>query len=130
MQELLQLNEGAFKRAIEEVIENAINHAPIGKASYETAVRIMVDFAKKNDYRNVLAGCSDEEIEDNIKAFFPKEDHIEINEEEDSGDWPKIIAKADEFRVEVDADEQVHLLDGEDTVRVSMPLVIWKQLAR
>ncbi len=52
-----------------------------------------------------------------------------IKEEEDS-EFPKVIAKADEFRVELDGDEQVHLLDGEDTVRVSMPYVIWKQLTR
>lgn len=43
----------------------------------------------------------------------------------------KVIAKADEFKVEFDeTTEQVDLMDGTGTVRVSMPLVIWKQLCR
>ena len=42
----------------------------------------------------------------------------------------KVIAKADEFTVELDEDEQVYILDGENSVRLQMPLVIWKQLQR
>lgn len=37
--------------------------------------------------------------------------------------------KADEFELEVDMD-QVHLLDGKKTIRVSMPLKIWLKLAK
>ena len=55
---------------------------------------------------------------------------LKEDEAEDAAEEPKVIAKADEFRVELDADEQVSLIDGEGTVRVSMPLVIWKQLCR
>lgn len=51
-------------------------------------------------------------------------------EAEEDDNWPKLISHADEFRVEMDKDEQVHLLDGEGKIRVSMPLVIWKQLCR
>lgn len=129
MQELFQLNEGAMKRAIEDVIEYAVNHAPIGKRSYEDAVKIMVDFAKKRDHQNVLSGSSDAEIAGYIKDFYPKTEHVMEAEEED-GEWPKTIAKADEYKIELDEDEQVSLLDGEGTVKVTMPLVIWKQLCR
>ena len=42
-----------------------------------------------------------------------------------------ILSKADEFKIELEKDsEQVNLIDGEGTIRVSMPLVIWKQLSR
>ena len=50
--------------------------------------------------------------------------------EEDKPAEPKVIAKADQYKVELDDDEQVHLMDGEETILVSMPLVIWKQLMR
>lgn len=63
------------------------------------------------------------------KAAFSKFLSGRVSESSD-GNWPKLIAHADEFRVEMDEDEQVHILDGEGAVRVSMPLVIWKQLCR
>jgi hypothetical protein len=40
-----------------------------------------------------------------------------------------LIAHADEFKVELDDDGLVHLLDGEETIRVSMPIDIWKRMA-
>lgn len=40
-----------------------------------------------------------------------------------------VIGKSDEFKVEIDKDQQVHLIDGEGTVRVSMPKNVWKDLA-
>jgi hypothetical protein len=40
-----------------------------------------------------------------------------------------LIARTDEFKVELDEDGLVHLLDGEETVRVSMPIDIWKRMA-
>lgn len=40
-----------------------------------------------------------------------------------------LLGKADEFRLEIDGDQNVHLLDGEGTVRVSMPKDVWKELA-
>ena len=50
---------------------------------------------------------------------------------EDEKENEQIIAKADEYRVRLYKDtETVDLLDGEETVLVSMPLVIWKQLTR
>ena len=41
-----------------------------------------------------------------------------------------VIAQADEWRVEADDDDQVHLIDGEGTVRASMPLEIWDGLVK
>ena len=40
-----------------------------------------------------------------------------------------VPVKADEFKLEVDFD-QVHLLDGEKSIRVSMPLKTWLKLAK
>ena len=42
----------------------------------------------------------------------------------------KVIAKADEFKVILGADEQVQLINRNKDVLVSMPLVIWQQLTR
>jgi len=41
-----------------------------------------------------------------------------------------VLGKSDEFKLELDMDGQVHLLDGEGTVRVSMPKNTWKDLAK
>lgn len=53
---------------------------------------------------------------------------ISVAEQEEEISWPLLLADADEFRVECDEDKNVHLLDGEQSVRVSMPLKTWKQL--
>lgn len=47
---------------------------------------------------------------------------------EKDDNWPKLVAHADEFRVEMDEDETVHLLDGEQSIRVSMPIKTWRKL--
>lgn len=39
-----------------------------------------------------------------------------------------LIAQADEFKVEHDENDQVHIIDGEGTIRVSMPVDVWRQL--
>jgi hypothetical protein len=53
----------------------------------------------------------------------PPEDH------EFDAPEPKLIGKAGEFSVEVVGDDQVQIMQG-NQVRLSMPLVIWKQLIR
>lgn len=40
------------------------------------------------------------------------------------------LAFADEFSVEHDSDDMVHLLDGERSVRVSMPYHTWVELCQ
>lgn len=42
----------------------------------------------------------------------------------------KELAFADEFSVEHDSDDMVHLLDGERHVRVSMPYHVWVELCQ
>ena len=37
-----------------------------------------------------------------------------------------IVAKADEFVAEMDDDRQVHIFDGEGTIRLSMPYDVWE----
>lgn len=78
-----------------------------------------------------LRGLHLEDVADHEEAIqiMSKFLHANLSEAAD-GNWPKLIAHADEFRVEMDEDEQVHILDGEGAVRVSMPLIIWKQLCR
>lgn len=48
---------------------------------------------------------------------------------ESASDFPKIIAKAAEFKVELNEGEQVRLLKNDSPI-ATMPLVIWKQLTR
>lgn len=60
-----------------------------------------------------------------------KEDEVPAKDDDsEDNEFPKVIAKADQYKVELDEDEQIHLLDGEGTVLVSMPEVIWNQLKR
>jgi hypothetical protein len=42
---------------------------------------------------------------------------------------PAVLAQADEWRVEQDEDGQVHLLDGEGTIRASFDYDIWEKLS-
>jgi hypothetical protein len=42
----------------------------------------------------------------------------------------KIIAISDEFSYELDDDEYVSIVDGENTVRVTMPLYILRDLSQ
>lgn len=62
-----------------------------------------------------------------IQDLLSMSDPTSVVEEEETT-WPLLLAQADEFRVECDEDKNVHLLDGEQSIRVSMPLKVWKQL--
>jgi hypothetical protein len=89
----------------------------------------------ENDFEALideLQGLHIEDVEDHEEAIQIMSRFLKsrLQEAEEDDNWPKLISRADEFRVEMDKDEQVHLLDGEGTIRVSMPLVIWKQLCR
>ena len=53
-----------------------------------------------------------------------------IKEAEEESEWPKVISKADEFTVEMDEDEKVSIKNKYEKTLVSMPYVIWTQLAR
>ena len=133
LQQLIKLTEGRVKEAIMDIIEIAVNYAPIGNASYEKALDIIVRFAKKADYQEVLSGCSDDELKEYVKGIFTEEDYEldeSVNEESEVDNPPEVIAKAGDFILTLDAEtEQVTLSKGEAVV-AEMPLVIWKQLKR
>jgi hypothetical protein len=124
------VKEGAMKDALMDLIEYAVNHAPIGKASYPLALHIIAKFARENDPENILSGCSDEDLKEYITDAFSEAYHSSINEGEEKPEFPKVIAKADEFRVELDEKDDVAILDGEEKIRLTMPLVVWKSLIR
>lgn len=48
--------------------------------------------------------------------------------EETFDNWPMLISAADQYRVECDEDRMVHLLDGENVIKVSMPIKVWEEL--
>lgn len=123
LQELKSLHEGAVKGALADAIAATIERLPVAllKQPYEEVVR---QIAQKVQEKN--PGVDIDLLMDMVKTQFEPDDLTESSD----GNWPKLIAHADEFRVEMDEDEQVHILDGEGAVRVSMPLVIWKQLCR
>lgn len=46
------------------------------------------------------------------------------------GNYPKLIAQSGEYRVELDEDGIVHILDGEHVIRLSMPASDWDELSK
>jgi hypothetical protein len=50
--------------------------------------------------------------------------------EDDNEEWPKLVSKADNYRVEIDENEQIYLKTRSGKVLVKMPYVIWTQLTR
>ena len=93
-----------------------------------------LDLDKEQVEEFLMSLMEDEDVtptaDDPDYASAPEKNVAQDSTETEEEPANRVIAKADEFKVEVDADEQVHLLDGENSVRVSMPLMIWKQLAR
>jgi len=47
-----------------------------------------------------------------------------------SGPATRTIAKGGDFRVDLGQNEQVSIIDGKGNIRLSMPMVIWKELTR
>lgn len=67
-----------------------------------------------------------------MKELLSSNKIMEIEDETNKAEsTEKVIAKADEFKVILNTEtEQVNILDGEKTVRLTMPLIVWKQLTR
>ena len=126
LKQLFALSEASVKDAAMDIILGAIDSVDVTGLSYDKAVRKISQYVIDNNSHDMFGGDSISTVEDMVRAMFDPED---LNEETDDN-WPKLISAADEFRVEVDEDEQVSILDGEHTVRLTMPLVIWKQLTR
>ena len=130
LQELKTMHEGQVKDAIMDIIDKAITRVDTSGMSYDQAVRKIAQKAHELDVQEILSGMPASELIAMVKAQFEPEDMEAVREEAENGNTT-IIAKADEFTVQLDGDdEMVHLLDGEKNIRVSMPLVIWKQLCR
>lgn len=129
IQELSQVTEGRMKEVLIDLIDRAIDKVDTYDMEYEAACK---EIAKKvHEMEKFGAEVDNDFLMSLIKDMYSEADHKDVvKEDEEDDDEDKVIAKADEFTLMLDADEQVHLLDGEKTVRVSMPLIIWKQLTR
>jgi len=55
---------------------------------------------------------------------------VDPNKPVPDSDQPRVLATADKYKLTVDQNEQVTLSDDAGHPLVSMPLVIWRQLAR
>ena len=92
--------------------------------------------ARDGDPQNWIADHMERTFAKQLRPIWKASAPVREAEEDapagEQGDpnFPKLIAHADEYRVEMDEDEQVSLLDGEGTIRVTMPLVVWKNLCR
>ena len=127
LKQLMSIREGAVKDAVMDTIETATRKVVTTGLSYEEAVTEIAKYVKEHGSRDLFHDDSLEAIKDLVRTVFEPNDLTEASDEDTSN---RLLAKADEFRVEIDDNEQVHLLDGEGTIRVSMPYVIWKQLSR
>lgn len=152
IQQLLQiksLKEGAVKTNIMDTIEDICRNPdlPSKGMSYEAAIKHIVK--KIQSTHTMAAELPPHELEGYVKDYMTEDDFEELHEDafdqggmgepgedehhHDQDATPsetKVIGKAAEFKVELDGDEQVHILDGEGTIRLSMPFMIWKQLTR
>lgn len=128
IQELWQVTEGRMKEVLIDLIDRAIDKVDTYDMEYEAACK---EIAKKvHEMERFGAEVDNDFLMSLIKDIYSEADHKDVVKEDEESVEQKVIAKADEFTLMLDEDEQVHLLDGEKTVRVSMPLVIWKQLTR
>jgi hypothetical protein len=128
IQELTRIDEGAVKDAIMDLIDRAMDMVDVYDMTYEKAISAIADKVMEIDAKKIAQ--DKDMLVHMIESIYSKEDHADVVKEDEEPIEPKVIAKADEFQVVLDSDEQVHLIDGEENVRVSMPLVIWKQLVR
>lgn len=84
----------------------------------------------KDDIRVGFNDPAYQAIDRALDAVDPSTLEPAIKEAEEESEWPKLISKADEFRVEMDEDEKVSIKNKYGKTLVSMPYVIWTQLAR
>jgi len=84
----------------------------------------------KDDIRVGFNDPAYQEIDRALDSVDPATLEPSIREAEEESEWPKVISKADEFTVEMDEDEQVSIKNKYGKALVTMPYVIWTQLAR
>lgn len=124
------LGEGRLKEMITTIIERAIKETDTKGLKKEEAIKKIAATARKLDRNNFMQALSDVEIGEYVADMYDEEIKEAEDVDKDETDYPKQIGKADEFTVMLDEDEQVHILDGEQSVRLSMPLITWKRLKR
>lgn len=84
--------------------------------------------AESHDELDAMHAAQADEFHSRIPSVRDMKDEMVANIERRRAMATKELASADEFRVELDADGFVHILDGEETVRLSMPYEVWTQL--
>ena len=128
IQELTRIDEGAVKDAIIDLIDRAMDMVDVYDMTYEKAISAIADKVMEIDAKKIAQ--DKDALVHMIESMYSKEDHADVVKEDEGADnWPKQIAAAGEFTVELDEDEKVTLMKRNQAV-VSMPLVIWKQLTR
>ena len=128
IKQLMALNEGQVKNQMSDIVEQAIIEVDVSGLSYTAAIAKIAAYVIKHDNSELFGGNA-REAADFVKGMYSAQEHSTIKEEEDS-EFPKKIAKAGDFIVELDEDEQVRVLGGSGEVKLQMPLMIWKQLTR
>lgn len=125
LQELSSLSEGGLKDALLDAIYKAMDKLDLYDfESHEAAVKgIMAEVNKHIDVDQDTLG-------DMVRDMYTEEDHEEaLKEGADDSEWPKLIAQAGDFSVELDEDDKITMYER-NTAIANMPLVIWKQLSR
>ena len=129
IQQLHSILESSIKDKIEELIIKAIDLVNVKDMPYEQACIAIANKVKELDEHNIIS--VNKSLIDMIKNMYEKEEHEKtFNEDEDPDSvFPKRIASAGDFTVEINENEKITLFENDKEI-VSMPLVIWKQLTR
>jgi hypothetical protein len=128
IQELSQVTEGRMKEAIIDLIDKAMDLVDVHGMTHDEALKEIADKVHEMDHFDIAA--DHDALMSMINDMYGEEDHADALKEDEADDnWPKLIGKAGDFSLEVDENEKVTLLKNHQEI-VSMPLVIWKQLAR
>lgn len=128
IKQLLALKEGQVKNQMSDIVEDAISEVDVSGLDYKAAVAKIAAYVIQHDRNELFAGRLKDAIEF-VSGMYSQRDHSTIREAEES-EFPKKIAKAGDFIVQLDEDEQVSVLDDAGAIKLQMPLVIWKQLTR
>lgn len=129
IKQLMSLREGAIKNQMYDLVEKAMKEVDVSGMAYKDALAKLAKYIISQDNSEFFGGRVQDAIEF-ISGVYSQKEHLTINEEEEESEFPKKIAKAGDFVVELDEQEQVRILDTSGSTKLQMPLVIWKQLTR
>lgn len=94
-----------------------------GGMSVEDAVQHMAD----SYYHHMGYDSADEAVDAIMHMAGLRKKHWATGKDTN---WPKLIAQTDEYRAELDEDRQVHIMDGEGTMRLSMPMKAFRAFVK